>query len=167
MPAPAAAPAVAHVDVPDFDDEVQSSAKPAVMRKSKSKMPRLMGRPKVKEENPFVHSHAFAVANAEPGRVAVRLDTSGQHTLSWDVKLKASDGSGTLPAGSLNLYLFPAMATSDGELYVPEGGALALLQAVLVAIGTDPSSSLFDQPDLVGAMPIHALAVRPRTSTED
>ena len=86
--------------------------------------------------------------------VALTLDTSGQHTLSWTEPLSLKGSGDALPAGSCNLYLFPAVNGTpvSGEL-------LSVLQELLLAADVDESSKLFDVSDAVGAFPIHAVTV--------
>ena len=98
------------------------------------------------------------VAGVSPKELNVRLDTTGQNTLVWDEALEAADGSATLPQGSANLYLFPAITTDDGATVEAEGGMLQILQALLLAVCTE--TDIFDcQADVVGAMPLHSLMV--------
>ena len=88
------------------------------------------------------------------------LDVSGQHTVSWGSTLVAKDGSGELPSGRCNLYLYPAIMTRDGATIIPEDGALDILQRLIVAICTDSECrTLVEWGDVVGAMPVHALMV--------
>ena len=88
------------------------------------------------------------------------LDVSGQHTVSWGSTLVAEDGSGELPSGRCNLYLYPAIMTRDGATIIPEDGALDILQRLIVAICTDSKCrTLVEWGDVVGAMPVHALMV--------
>ena len=87
--------------------------------------------------------------------VTVTLDTTGQHTLSWNEALALqSTPDEQLPPGACNLYLFPAV---DGT--PTNGKLLEVLKSLLLAIATDESCNFFDLPDAVGAFPIHAVTV--------
>lgn len=87
--------------------------------------------------------------------VTLTLDTTGQHTLSWDIELtlKASP-TVVLPPGACNLYLFPAV---DGKPVSDR--PLAVLNQLLLAIVLDKACTFFDRSDEVGAFPIHAITV--------
>ena len=107
-----------------------------------------------------VHSHTGLHVDGVSPTVNVSLDVSGQHTVSWGSTLVAEDGSGELPSGRCNLYLYPAIVTGDGVTTVPENGALDILQRLIVAICTDSKcKALVEWGDIVGAMPVHALMV--------
>ena len=124
------------------------------------------------ETNPHIHKHVVSIKGFSPSQIEVTLNVEIQHTLSWDVEIKEMfdrDGDGVpdrmMPEGSCNLYLFPAITTArtdgvDGtKTIVAEGGMLKTLQALIVAVAGDPTCGLFDHPDLVGAMPMHAITV--------
>lgn len=102
----------------------------------------------------YTFTATVATPNLSSESVTLTLDTTGQHTLSWTEPLTLKGGNDTLPAGSCNLYLFPAV---DGKPV--SGGILAVLKEVVLAAATDKSSKLFDEPDAVGAYPIHAVTV--------
>ena len=109
------------------------------------------------------YSHNLNVRGVVPAKVEVTLNVAGQHILSWNTKLTPADGEiqeeDILPIGSCNLYLFPAVTTANGLSLVPEGDALVALQALLLAITNDPTCKLLEYPDVVGALPMHAITV--------
>ena len=93
-------------------------------------------------------------------KAEVTWDGSAQHTLSWaeDLSLRGEPNSVALPAGSCNLYLFPAI---DGAGPASDRG-LHVLQQLILAVAQDTSMgslNYFDIPDEVGAFPIHAITV--------
>ena len=108
-------------------------------------------------ESTFVHSYTVTAPSLEPEHVELTLDVSGQHTLSWSVPFASKDTPAEqVPAGSCNLYLFPALASGTSEpLSAPQ---LHALRALFVAMLSEPSP-LWQEPDMVGAYPIHALGV--------
>ena len=86
------------------------------------------------------------------------LDVSGQHTLSWSLDLTQA-GRVVLPAGTANLYMYPAMtAAVDGARSMPSSGGLRLLDEIMLAIATS-GCGLDEIPDEVGAFMQHALTV--------
>lgn len=104
------------------------------------------------------YSTTIHVAGLEPSSgVTVSLDVSGQHTLSWDDALSYG-GKVVLPAGTANLYLYPALTTREGERLVPSGPGLQALNGLVLAIATS-GSGLDEIADEVGAFMQHALTV--------
>lgn len=87
--------------------------------------------------------------------VDVKLDATGQHTISWSAQLalKAAP-SAVVPPGSCNVYLFPAV---DGTPL--KGAQLEVLRQLILAIANDRTCRFFDEPDAVGAFLIHAITV--------
>ena len=77
----------------------------------------------------------------------VMLNSSGQHTISWDTTLRA-EGVAVEPA-SLNLYTYPGPY---------KGAQLALIHSLVLKLA-QTSIHLFEMPDPVGAYVIHALIV--------
>ena len=107
-----------------------------------------------------VHEHRLKAPGLTPSEFHVTHDTTGQHTLGWDVAFSVnSDSQRSLPAGSCNLYLFPQFTPLDGEAVKPEPRVLEALCELIVACAMDPHCDMFSTPDVVGAFPIHALTV--------
>mmetsp|Transcript_379 Transcript_379/g.683 ORF Transcript_379/g.683 Transcript_379/m.683 type:complete len:945 (+) Transcript_379:16-2850(+) len=82
------------------------------------------------------------------------INASGQHTIKWAEPI----GPSHLPPGEMNLYTFPT-AVCEGSTRLLDGAELEDLKTVLVSLGTDPGCEMFNTPDAVGALPIHALLV--------
>jgi hypothetical protein len=114
---------------------------------------------KASAATPAAHVHRAVVSvPGHPGAVAVTLDVSGQHTLSWSLDLTQA-GRVVLPAGTANLYMYPAMtAAADGARSMPSSGGLRLLDEIILAIATS-GCGLDEIPDEVGAFMQHALTV--------
>ena len=124
----------------------------------------------------FRHDYVVHVPGLLPAEVHVSLSTASQHTLSWDDDLHydldeggssggAREGARVLPAAQVNLYLFPRIGVfkKDGEVsrdtIKPDGAQLEALYRLIVALAADKDCPFFREPDEVGAMPVHAIAV--------
>ena len=110
----------------------------------------------------FLKRHRIAIGTLSPPTIDVILESVGQHTVSWTspVRLVAAGAHASpLPVGSCNLYTFPAVITPAGEVVDPSDEPEMLDKALFVGIAADPACNFMDQPDLVGAYPIHGIAV--------
>ena len=120
----------------------------------------------------FRHDYVVHVPGLLPAEVHVSLSTASQHTLSWEDDLHydlyvggALEGARVLPAAQVNLYLFPRISVfnKDGEVsrdtIKPDGAQLEALYRLIVALAADKDCPFFREPDEVGAMPVHAIAV--------
>ena len=112
--------------------------------------------------DPFTYTQTLDVPGLEPSQITVVLDTSGQHTLSWNTSfgLAEADLKSTLPAGSCNLYLFPQVQRG-GEMgeeaqIDPSPEQLCALRLLIIKMC---SCELGWKPDQVGAFAMHAIVV--------
>ena len=114
-------------------------------------------------DNPFITPCTISAPGLQPNSFQIFLDTIGQHTISWacDLTLKGAKGSAeaTLPPGSCNLYLFPTVTLTTGEIIKPDGKKFDALKELCVSMATDPQCDFFQTPDVVGAYPMHAILV--------
>jgi hypothetical protein len=95
------------------------------------------------DAEPTAPPGAYALPDTAPP-VFVTMESKGQSTLRWAHPI-FMDGV-YLPADALNLYMYPAGY---------RGKQLELLHDVLVHLAAH--TSMLEQPDSVGAYPIHAL----------
>lgn len=103
--------------------------------------------------------------------VPVHLDTSGQHTLRWEIPIELPqrvDGKpAVLPPGSLNLYRYPRAFYDHlrkGKASVPSVPELYVIEKILYALITTGSAderhtAFAHRRDGAGATPLHALLV--------
>lgn len=106
---------------------------------------------------------------ARPGSsvVRVKLDFSGQHTISWSESLCAPSGAADqLPAGECNLYRFPTVSLANGEGEVDaQGVRLAILREIITGLclaggpSSDATSDAALVPDASGAYLMHGLLI--------
>ena len=105
----------------------------------------------------------ISVSALLPPNLQVVLDTSKQHTLSWEHVIRdATSGVDLLPAGSCNLYQYPMVVgtTQASHAVWPEGAALGALEGLVLAFLRIRDTSAVDEAtDEVGATVQHALAV--------
>jgi hypothetical protein len=119
-----------------------------------------------------------------PFEIDCALDVEGQHTISWksDIQLAGSaplpsaNGRGKrsslaetpcLPVGKCNLYTFPSVTKTvceeDGKIkeltYRPTGDQLKALCLLVKTLAVSEDIDMTEQPDEVGAFPMHALVV--------
>ena len=87
----------------------------------------------------------------------IAIDSTAQHTLSWDEDLCM--GSRRLSAGAANLYKFPAVKFCHQEFedHINDGEGLQVLQELLRQLVAN--TDFFQQTDSAGANPGHALIV--------
>ena len=103
-------------------------------------------------------AHLPSDSGVEPKSIGVCLDFSGQHTLTWD-KTLTFEGE-ELPAGSCNLYVFPACTDAkDGLPFAPTGSALTAFTNLLIALALDEDCLVMRTVDQVGAYVMHAITV--------
>jgi hypothetical protein len=94
----------------------------------------------------------------QPARVGVRLDSSKQHTITWEAPLTSADRV-VLPAGKICLYLYPTVTlAASGQSLSASGDALAALEELILAACA--SGRGFElATDEVGAYVQHAIVV--------
>ena len=162
----AASTTMSEVSSPMSPRRALSKSKSVSFNKKRTRSSRrLFGRSNTGEgEEILIHLCEVAVETLEPKSVFLTLDTSGQHTLSWDVPLRLSSEpstkSSTLPAGSCNLYLFPSFKPEgESSPCKPTPAQLGALRALFVGMASHEGCELCAKPDSVGAFPIHAITV--------
>ncbi len=112
------------------------------------------------------HDYAVHVPGLFPEEIEVSLNTAGQHTLSWRAAIYEGRVQ-VLPAGQVNLYLFPAIAVFGDDRdtivdsFLPQGEQLEALHRLIVALAADDGCALFQEhvADEVGALLVHAIVL--------
>lgn len=117
------------------------------------------------QARPHVTTVDIDLGDTGPPIATIEFSTVGQHTITWTTAIDESpdnDISGIddgLPeGGSCNLYIFPTIKTPReprGER--PSYAGIRLLKRILIFLAEN--TECFEEPDEVGAFPIHALVV--------